>query len=250
MEQHMSTKSIARAEAFKIRSHRTPMVTAAVMFLAVLAPAAVLMFYTPSGPSAYSDAWSATYGLIGPLVAIVFGGWLLGTEYRQGTTKRMLTTEPRRMRALATKGAVGAGVLSVLLAATALTGWGAAWIVGNMNDISIAWNGRELLASGLFALAAGAVSFALSAITRSDSFAMVGSVALVLVLDPLLSLIPKIGDYTFVTAVSTLTDKVAGSVNVFAGPASLTVTSAVITTGAWFAAFIGGAAYLFSTRDV
>jgi len=220
------------------------------MFLAVLAPAAVLSFYTPSAQAAYSEAWSATYGLIGPLVAIVFGGWLLGTEYRQGTTKRILTAEPRRMRALGTKGAVGAGALSILLATSAVAGWGAAWIVGNMNDVSIAWNGRELLAAGLFALAAGVVSFALSAITRSDSFAMVGSVALVLVLDPLLSLIPTIGDYTFVTAVSTLTDEVAGSVSAFGDSASLSVVGALITSGAWFAAFIGGAAYLFSTRDV
>ena len=138
-----TTTGLAKAEWFKIANHRTPVVTGVVMLLAVLAPAAVLIFYTPSNIAAYGEAFTATYSLAAPLTAIVFGGWLLGTEYRQGTTKRLLTSEPRRLRALGTKAAVGGVTLAGALVVTALAGWGASWLVGSLNDVTVAWNGRD-----------------------------------------------------------------------------------------------------------
>ncbi|MCP4084787.1 MAG: ABC transporter permease subunit [Actinomycetia bacterium] len=237
------------AELYKLRTQRTPMVCAALLLVGVLASPAVLLFYTPADPAAYSVAFTTTFQLLAPLVAIVFGGWLLGTEYRQGTVKRLLTGEPRRMRAFATKASVGAAALITATGIAGVIGWTASWAVGSLNDQTVAWNGRELLAAGLVALAAGAVAYGLSAITRSDSFAMVGTVALVLVLDPLLSLIPKVGKYSFGTALDTLTNEVANTADLF-GPAALSLGTAGITLTLWLVAFVGSGSYLFARRDV
>ncbi len=237
------------AELYKLRTHRTPMMCALALLVGVLAPSVVMMFYTPSDPSAYGNTFTAVYQILSPLVAIAFGGWLLGTEYRQDTAKRMLASEPRRLRALAAKAAAGFAALSAGLAATAGIGWTAARLVGSMNDYTFGWNGRELLAGAMFGLGAAVVAFALSAITRSDSFAMVGTLALVLILDPLLGLIPKIGDYTFGGALGTLTNKIAGGGEAF-NPAALSTGQASLSLALWFAAFLGAGSYLFATRDV
>lgn len=236
------------AELFKLRTQRTPLVCAVVLMLGVVAPSAVLLWYAPSDAAAYTDAFGATYGILPLLLSIVFGGWLLGTEYRQGTVKRLLTSEPRRLRALATKGLVGAGALSAVLTVAGVVGWGAARIVGSMNEVTVGWDGRGLLAAGLTALIGGAVAFGLSAVTRSDSFAMVGTVALLLVLDPLLSLIPKVGDYTFGSALTTVSDAVAGAQTF--EPAALSTSAGLAILAVWLGAFLVSGAALFTSRDV
>ncbi len=143
--------------------------------------------------------------------AIVFGGWLLGTEYRQGTVKRLLTSEPRRLRALTTKGLVGAGAMSIVLALVAGVGWTAARVVGSMNDATVPWNGRALLAFIVSAVVAAAIAYSLSAVTRSDSFAMVGTVATILVVGLPLSLVPKVGKYTVFPAITRVEEWVSGN---------------------------------------
>lgn len=237
------------AELYKLRTHRTPLVCAAVLLIGVLAPSAVMLFYTPSDPSAYGETFTTVYQILAPLISIAFGGWLLGTEYRQDTAKRMLASEPRRLRALAAKATAGLAAISAGLAVTGGVGWLGARLVGSLNNYTFGWNGRELLAGALFAVGAAVVAFALSAITKSDSFAMVGTLALVLILDPLLGLIPKVGDYTFGSALGTLTNKVAGGGDAF-DPAALSTGIASLTLTLWFAAFLGAGGYLFATRDI
>lgn len=244
---------MTRAELYKLRTHRTPLITSLVLLLGVLTPSVVLIWYSPQTPAAYGTAFTATYGILATLLAVVFGGWLLGTEYRQDTVKRFLTTEPRRLRALGTKAAVGGGALAVALAATAAIGWTAARVVGSMNDVTVAWNGRELLAATVTALVAAAVAFGLSALTRSDSFAMVGTVAMLLVLDPLLTLIPKIGKYSFGSALGVITDEIEGAasaVGPFAEPAALSTGTATMTIAAWMVVLVGTGVALFAHRDV
>lgn len=242
---------MSRAELYKIRSHHTPWVTAALLVVGVLASPAVLLFYTPSADAAYLDAFTATYSILAPLTAIVFGAWLLGTEYRQGTVKRMLTAEPRRRKALMEKAFTGAAVTAAALAATGVIGWGASWLVADMNGVGIDWNGRSLLGAGLFALAAGTLSFGAAAVTRSDSFAMIATTGLILVLDPLLSLVPRIGDYTFGNALSSLTDRVAGTADTgFGEAAALGTGSASATVAIWLVGVLGAGTWLFTTRDV
>ena len=125
------------AEIYKLRTQRTPLICAAALLIGVLTPSVVLIWHTPNDTAAYADTFTATFEVLSFLLAIVFGGWVLGTEYRQGTVKRLLTTEPRRIRAIATKGLVGAGAMSVVLVAIAGIGWAAARIVGSINDVTV-----------------------------------------------------------------------------------------------------------------
>lgn len=241
---------MSRAEFFKIRTHRTPWVCAGLLLVGVLASPAVLLFYTPSDTAAYTDAFTGTYSVLAPLVAIVFGAWLLGTEYRQGTVKRMLTSESRRFQVLVTKAGVGITVLSAMLATSAVIGWGASRFVGSLNDVAVAWNGRELLAAGVFAVVSAIVAYGISAVTRSDAFAMVGTVGLVLVLDPLLSLIPKVGEYSFASSLTVITDRISATPDVFSNASSMGLGAAGITVGVWLAVVLGTGSYLFASRDV
>lgn len=236
------------AEIYKLRTHRSPFLSAAVLLIGVLVPSAVLIWYSPKDPSAYVDNFTLTFEILSVLVAIEFGGWILGAEYRQGTVKRLLTAEPRRMRALATKGLVGAGALSAVLVATAGIGWAAARIVGSVNHVTVPWNGRTLLAAGLTALIAAAIAYSLSAITRNDSFAKGGTLALILIIEPLISLIPKVDRYTIGSALEGMSQWLTGDA-VEALP-TVSPTAAAITLAVWLTAFITAGAALFASRDV
>lgn len=234
------------AEIYKLRTQRNPLLTAIALVVGVLIPSIVLIWYSPSSTAAYTDAFRGTFGVLSVLVAIDFGGWLLGSEYRHGTVKRLLTGEPRRLRALATKGLVGAGALSAALAIAATIGWTAARIVGSMHDATVPWQGKDLLGDVVTALVAATIAYSLSAITRSDSYAKVGTLALMLILEPLLAMVPRIGDYTIGSALYSVTGWIAGESNT----AIPSIGGATVTLAVWLAAFIGGGALLFSRRDV
>lgn len=237
-----------RTEIYKIRTHRTPIVCAVGFLLGVLAPSVVLLWYTPPSQSAYLEMFTASYQVLGMLLAVVFGGWILGTEYRQGTLKRVLATEPRRHRVIARKALVGASGLTAVMASVALIGWSAARLVGSMNDVTVPWAGRTLLAAWVAAMVGAAVSFSLSAITRSDSFAMVGTMAMMVVLDPILSLVPKVGKFAMDSALDRITMSVAN--DSLGRTSELTTTSAVVTLGVWLTIALGSAVMLFANRDV
>ena len=162
--------------------------------------------------------------------------------------KRLLTSEPRRLRAIATKGLVDAGALSAVLVATAGIGWAAARIVGSMNDVTVPWDGRTLLAAGVTALIGATVAYSLSVVTRSDSFAMVGTVTMLLVLTPLLSLIPKVGKYMIGSALEGLSQWMAGDAS--EALATSSPGTAAITLAAWLTVLLAGGAILFASRDV
>ncbi len=234
------------AELYKLRSQRTPLLTAATLAIGSIIPAIVFLFYTPSNTDVYGGAFTATYLVLAPLLSIVFGGWLLGTEYRQDTVKRMLATEPRRLRALAAKATVGFAALAATLTVSAGLGWTATRFVASMNDVTIPWNGGELFQVGMIAVGAAVVAFGLSALTKSDSFAMVGTVGLMLVLDPVLSLIPRVGKYTLMNTLDVVTSKLAG----VEATNQLSLTTGSIGLAAWLAAALLPAAYLFARRDV
>ncbi|NOX29647.1 MAG: ABC transporter permease subunit [Actinobacteria bacterium] len=239
-----------KAELYKIRSHRTPTVLAGVLAIAVLIPSAVLVWYSPANTTAYTSIYSTIFAILTVLLGIVFGGWILGTEYRQDTVKRMLTAESRRGRALASKAAVGAGAMITVMAATALVGYGAARLVGSLNDVSVAFEGRTLLGYGVAALLSAVIAFGLSALTRSDSFAMIGTIALVLVLDPLLRIVPWIGKYSYGNAVGVVTEQIQGAASGFGEPATTSLTVAIITLATWLTASVATGAIAFARRDV
>lgn len=239
---------MTRAEIYKITAHRTPRVCAAVLLIGVLIPSVVLVWYTPADPAAYTTNFTDSYDVFSIMLGIVFGGWLLGTEFRQDTVKRLLSSEPRRMRALATKGLVGAGALSTVLAAIGTIGWVAARIVGSMNDVTVPWQGRVLLASALTSLVASATAYSLSAITRSDAFAMVGTLSLILLIEPLLSEVPGIGRYTLGSALDHLGQSISGQQ--LLPTVELSTGMALLVLATWLSTLIQLGATLFARRDV
>ena len=162
--------------------------------------------------------------------------------------KRLLASEPRRLRALATKGAVGAVALSVAVAVAAVGGWIAARSVGSMHGVTVPWNGMTLLAGGATALFAGAVAYSLSAVTRSDSFAKVGTLALILIVDPLLAIVPKVGDYTIGSALDGMAQAMTGDTS--DGIAALSGGTALLVGAAWLGLFVTAGAAAFARRDV
>lgn len=235
-------------EIYKLRTHRTPIACATALLIGVLTPSVVLTWYTPKDPMAYTSNFTVTYGVLSVLLGIVFGGWLLGTEYRQHTVKRMLTSEPRRLRALTTKGLTGATTMSAVLTTVGVIGWGVARLVGSMNDVAVPWEGRSILAATLSGLIVATIAFCFSAITRSDSFAMVGTVTLVLVLGPLLMLIPRVGKYTLGSALDGVSQAVSGSDLQQVG--ELSTTAAAVVLALWIMVLMVPAAVLFARRDV
>lgn len=241
-------------ELFKIRTHRTPYAVLAALLVASLAPSVVLTWYTPASPDAYVDAFGLTYSIFAVLMSVVFGGWLLGTEYRQDTVKRMLASEPRRLLNLRAKATAGVTVLVAALTGVALIGWSAAWFVGDMNGFAVEFVWRELLAAGVMALVAAAVSFALSALTRSDAFAMVGTVGMLLILDPLLSAIPTVGKFSLGSAMGVIINEIEGLGAAVAGPApasaQLGLGAASVTVSLWLALLVGAGVARFARSDV
>ncbi len=242
--------NMLRAELYKIRTHRTPAVLTSVLALGVLIPSAVLLWYSPANTTAYTSIYSTIFAILTVLLGIVFGGWILGTEYRQDTVKRMLTAESRRGRALASKAVVGAGAMTTVMAATAVVGYAAARLVGSLNDVAVGFEGRALLGYGVAALLSAITAFGLSALTRSDSFAMIGTIAMVLVLDPLLSIVPRIGKYSYGNAVGVVTEQIQGATSGFGEPATTSLTVAIITLAAWLTASTVAGALAFAKRDV
>ncbi|MEZ5282877.1 MAG: ABC transporter permease [Acidimicrobiales bacterium] len=242
------------AEFYKIKTQRTPYAVFGAMLAASLAPSLVLVFYTPSATDVYVQAFQLTYSVFAVLLAVVFGGWVLGTEYRQDTVKRMLTAEPRRMRNLWSKAAVGFAVLCSALTTVALVGWSAAWLVGQMNDVGVEFIWQDLLAAGVMALVAAAMSFALSALTRSDAFAMVATTGTLLILDPLLSAIPRFGKYTLGSAMAVVSTEIEGLGSAVADPlpgsAQLGLGAAAVTVALWLAVLVGAGVARFARSDV
>ena len=117
-----------------------------------------------------------------------------------------------------------------------------------MNDVTVPWDGRTLLAAGVTALIGATVAYSLSAVTRSDSFAMVGTVTMLLVLTPLLSLIPKVGKYMIGSALEGLSQWMAGDAS--EALATSSPGTAAITLAAWLTVLLAGGAVLFASRDV
>ena len=257
MPEHLSTPhptprpstGMWQADLYKLRTHRTPAAIAGVLLLGLLAPSAVMIWYTPSDPIAYVETWSTVFAILAPLAAIVYGGWLVGTEYKQGTLKRMLTTEPRRLRALGAKATAGVTTLVLGLVGAIDVGWAGAWVVGEFNGVAVPFQTRDLLATVVSSTLYASIAFSLATITRNGAFGMVATTGLLLVLDPLISLIPTVGDYTLGSVIGVVDEAISGEVSPFE-TASIATSTAAAVLAAWVAGLTLTTTRLFVRRDV
>lgn len=186
-----------RPELFKLRHHRTPVVLLGTLMASLsVAP----IYYAIKNPADITDVTGTYVGIftiVAGLLAAVFGGWVVGHEFRQGTLRRVLGSDARRGRLIATKAVVGFGALIAGLAVAAGVGALASLASAASFGETIVWDGilREVLGGGFLALVVAVIAFGLSVLLRSDAYATIGSLGLMIIVGPLLGLIPAIGKY-------------------------------------------------------
>jgi ABC-type transport system involved in multi-copper enzyme maturation permease subunit len=237
-----------RSELFKITHHRTPWVIGIVYAALVLIPSVYFIFKAPSSADQYLEVTSDVFGIAGLLLSAVFGAWVVGNEYRHGTMRRVVAIDARRGRLLATKAALSLGVGTIGLAAIVALGIGASTLVAGLHGDTLVFDGmwRTLAGTGFINIVTAMIAFALSVILMSDTYAMIGTLGVMVVFGPLVQLIPRIGSYT-PWAVSLQISERIGQVDAIA---PIALTTAILTLAATLAAAGIASARLFATRDI
>jgi len=220
-----------RTELFKLRTHRTPWVLLTIFVASLCVAPVYLAIKNPADTEVFTGAYLGVAGIMGPLLGAVFGGWLMGHEFRQGTLRRVLGNDARRGRLIATKAVVGLGAATIALSIAAGVGaLASAASVASFGE-SIAWDGvfRDLLGGGTFALITAAIAFALSILLRSDTYAMLGALGVMLIVGPLLAAIPAVGKYTPWALTEDVTTWISGpgELGVAIVPASLGLAASI-----------------------
>ena len=238
----------ARAELYKTRHHRLPYVLTALGAIAAAAPGVYFMFRPADSPGIYTQAVMGVAGLYLVLAAAIFGGWILGHEYRQNTMRRVVAVDAFRPRLLIGKAIAGSIVLVAMAAVVIGSGLGVGAVAAAIDGSSLgtADLGRQLLAVALPTVVTAVVAFGCSAAFRSDTYATLAALGLVVVFGPLFALIPTVGPYTL-GALTT-------SATVWVGTEAISPDEgAVVTVAAlfaWLAAAVGVGTALFDRRDL
>lgn len=244
----MNNSSMLRSETFKIAKHRTPWVLAAVYSALVLAAPAFFVVRPPQDTGSYLEAVTAVFAVVGLLIAPIFGAWLVGNEYRHGTLRRVLAVDARRGRLLATKAALGLGATVLALAVVAGIGLAGAAGAAAVHGDSLVTDGlfRSFVSGGFVTLVAGVIAFGLSVAFRSDTYAMLGSLSLMVVFGPILMFIPTVGKYTPFAVTSQISERIEDASAV----GELGLGTAIGTLAAMLLVLSITASQLFVSRDV
>lgn len=239
---------MTRTELFKVRTHRSPWVLFATLTFSLVVAPIYYAIKEPAETGAVVETLVDIFGIMAPLLGAVFGGWVVGHEFRQGTLRRVLGNDARRGRLVATKAAVGVVVMVAGMAAA--VGIGALASIASVTSFgeSIVWDGvpRDVLSGGFLSLVVAAIAFGFSLLFRSDTYAMLGALGLLLILGPLLTLIPKVGKYTPAA--------LAGDVTLWISSADEELGVAIATASFGLATFVGVlmavATMTFHRRDI
>lgn len=238
----------ARAELYKTRHHRLPYVLTAIGAAASAAPGIYFMFRPATEQAEYTEAALGMASLYLILAGAIFGGWMLGSEYRQQTIGRVVATGPARPHLLAAKAIAGVVTLGVMSVVVAGAGLGMNAIAAAMDGSSLDTTGLgRVLASGLVPVAMVAVlAYAASAVFRSDTYATLTALAVPLIFGPFLAGIPKLGDYTL--------GEISLSIQEWVGPDAIAPYQGAVVTvlaaAAWLLVPLGVGVSLFARRDL
>lgn len=231
-----------RAELLKLRSMPTPRWTIVGALAALAVTIVISIIY---GVGTDDAALGLGAELPSAVAVIVIASWVVGVEYGQHTMRRSLTAEPRRMRLLIQKlvtAVVVAVVVTVgiyLVAAATLPAIASA----HDQDLTLEHVARSglaaLISNSAFAIIAASFSF----LARS----MAGGVTIALVygfmLDPTLSLIPKVGDFTGSAASMEIYDALVNN------PGDHNLMRAAALLLGWVALFAVAGALRFTRSD-
>jgi hypothetical protein len=184
-----------RAEFLKIRSMPTPMWTGIALLSCFVGGIAATIVWGIGEDNAVLDIAIGVPTMIGSLV---LGSWLAGVEFGQNTLRRVLSADPRRVHLILVKLAT---VLIVVISVTVIlmvagviiySVTGSGHEAGMSTDMALRIAAASLVTNMTYAIAA----LSLTLLTRSMAGGMTITFVFFFVLDGLLSLIPKVGDYT------------------------------------------------------
>ncbi len=236
-----------KAELYKIRHHRTPYVLTAFGVLAAAAPAVYFAFRPPEEVVIYGEGALGALIVYGLLAGSIFGGWLLGHEYRQETLRRVVAVDARRGRILATKAAAGLGVFTAMMSVMLAVGLGAAQIAAAVNGDALVTTGLagDIAGALLPGVVAAALAFALSAVLRSDTYATLTTLGALVVFAPLLAIIPNVGAYMPMSATQDISFWLSESTTPDKG-----LLTMVVTLGIWIGVSTLAGKQVFARRDI
>ena len=238
------------AELLKLRCLPTPRWTLAAA-LAALVTALVVAWIV--GPGDGQTAFLLGVGVPTGIASIVLGAWMAGVEYGQGTIRRALTADPRRLSLVGAKLAVVLASVTALSVVTALVATPLLSAAGSAHDAAIP--AGDTLQQGLAHLVNNliyaVVGFALALLTRSMAGGMALALAFAFVIDSTLSTIPSVGDFALGGAVNEIMTAI-GSESVNFGPAAADpeLARAIPVAAVWVAGLLGAAVARFTRGDV
>jgi ABC-2 type transport system permease protein len=200
----------------------------------------------PAAGSTYRDSALAGATTVASIASIVFGVWIVGVEYGQGTMRRVVAATPERMAILAAKLAWLVVCVLAGTAAICALGWAMAAIAGLINGMHIPVHrlGVEIAAALVGNLAYAIVAFTVALLTRSMAGGITITLVLALVVDTLLGAIPTVGDYTFGASISDVAGTIRGDHDAQMWGRGLAVTAA------WLLALSAASWLRFCRQDV
>lgn len=238
------------AELLKLRSLPTPRWTLAAVvaaFISTMVVAAII------GPGDGATVFLLAVGLPTSIASIVLGAWMAGVEYGQGTIRRALTADPRRLRLVGAKVGVVLAVVTGLSVVPTLAAAALLPALGSADDVSIPAGDalQEGVAYLVNNLIYSVVGFALALLTRSMAGGMALALAFGFVIDPTLSAIPSVGDYALGGAVIEIVAAMGSETLSFAPTADdPELARAIPVAAAWVAVLLGAAVARFTRSDV
>lgn len=226
-----------RAEFLKIRSMPTPFWTGVAMLVCFIGGIAATIVWGIGEDNAVLDIAIGVPTMIGSLI---LGSWMAGVEFGQNTLRRVLSADPRRTRLVLVKLGTLLTVVVVVSVVLMVAGFllyqvtGSGHAAGMDTELAVRILAAVLVTNVTYATAA----LALTLLTRSMAGGMTLTFVFFFVLDGLLSLIPKVGDYTIGIAQTDVDLAIRDqSEGLFETSATNDVGVAVLVLAGWLIAF-------------
>jgi ABC-type transport system involved in multi-copper enzyme maturation permease subunit len=234
------------AEILKLRVLPTPRWTFAICLLCLAIALTIGAFVGIGNPD---DDVILGLGAELPtaVAAIVLGAWMVGVEYGQGTMRRTLTADPRRLRVIGRKLAAALVAVTVLTVGLFVVGLVFLPLIASAHDVSVSVSDilTSLVATLIGNLYAAAFGAAVVLLTRSMAAGVTIALLFGFVVDTALAAIPSVGDYTMQGSMVQIDSAIRSTPDT-----TVHLLQAIPTAAAWFAVILGLALLRFTRSDV
>jgi ABC-type transport system involved in multi-copper enzyme maturation permease subunit len=242
-----------RTELLKLRLQRTPQVLAGLLIAAELLMLGVTVGAKDLKATDYLDRLDNGTYIIVAIAAAVLGGFVMGSEYRHDTLKRLAAVGSNRSGILVAKAVVLVG--SIVVGSTVAFGIGAGGlsVLASSHHVSLpAGDLFAVWAAGtLWCVALGLVGYAVSLISRSDTMAIVTVVALPLLIDNVIGgIVPAAAKFTMSGALRGVTSVFERNVAQNGDLVLFSPSVAALLLLAWVAVPLTIGSRRFVTRDI